>query len=313
MMKIIALFVLIFAGLSSRADMPSSATDFCANLASEAPERADGRSLMYVRKALGIDSLGKNAKDSAGPLEAAGFKNILADNPNLLKDENKIPKGSIFVLNKANSPTCPVSATTGHVPVKCGSNQLYWVAGQTKDLSEFIAQNPKCITAVMYNPKWKGAEAKKLPSSTKEFCDNLHSQAPDRADGKSLFHVREALGIDGGGLGINAKDSASKFEDYEFRNILAENPELLKDPGKIPEGSIFVLDKAQAPGCPISAKTGHVTVKCGSNELYWVAGQTKDLAAFISQNPKCIKAVMYNQKWDAPGSGITSGSGGKVN
>lgn len=140
--------------------------------------------------------------------------------------------------------------------------------------------------------------ANALPKTATEFCDKLIAGAPAHHDARSLMHVRKALGITNGGLGDMARASTSKFQENGFINLLDSNPDLLKDESKIPVGAIFVLDKSMAPGCPVSEKMGHVPVKCGFDQLYWARGKSKKLSTFLMENPKCVKSVMYNPKWD---------------
>lgn len=150
------------------------------------------------------------------------------------------------------------------------------------------------------------AQGYKTPSSAAEFCENMSKiSLPNKNKrpgsngeqrGYSLRNIRIALGLLSVNFGPMAKASTPRFQAQGFENLLEKQPNLLSEPSKIPDGAIFILDKADSPDCPVNAMAGHVAVKCGSNSLLWQPG-VKDLSAFITENPKCIKSVMFNPKW----------------
>jgi hypothetical protein len=152
-MKYVALALSVLLLSSAHAKLVNSPEEFCGRLKENAPARPDAQSLLHVRIAAGLDSLGRKAKDSAPEFEKAGFENLLKEDPKILEDGGKhLPKGAILVLEKKGG--CPVSKQWGHVAVKCGGDELYWVSNQTKSLSQFIKEQRGCIKAVMYTSHW---------------------------------------------------------------------------------------------------------------------------------------------------------------
>lgn len=147
----------------------------------------------------------------------------------------------------------------------------------------------------------------KTSISAAEFCENIakfgaktshnsHGSLGVRR-GYSLRNLGIALGLGGGvRLGPFAKGATPHLKAQGFENLLEKQPNLLSEPSNIPDGAIFVLDKADSPDCPVNAMAGHVAVKCGQDSLMWQPG-VKGLSGFITENPKCIKSVMYNPKW----------------
>lgn len=158
MLQSVIAVLFLASSVSFAGGKPKSGAEFCENLKKNAPAQKDGKSLSHVRAALGIaDSLGLSAKDSALRLKGEGFSEIAAD---VKDDYAKIPIGAILVLVGKNGRSCGVSEEYGHVAVKCGEDELYWVAGQTIKLSENYPKLKDCVRSVIYHVVWNSPPAK---------------------------------------------------------------------------------------------------------------------------------------------------------
>jgi hypothetical protein len=149
-----------------------SASRFCSNLSSTSNGLGvdkDSQTIEAVRSALGYKNardIGHYPQNAYRILEKAGFKNYL-ETDSKLADETKIPIGAIFVLSKDADKNCPLKGKYGDLAVKCENNTLLWTEHQTKNLSQFVKENPHCIRAVLYLPSWtkttrKEADAESL-------------------------------------------------------------------------------------------------------------------------------------------------------
>lgn len=147
------------------------------------------------------------------------------------------------------------------------------------------------------------AWAETRPVSGKEFCKRLEPVA-HATDGRSLGHVREALGLAKGALGDSAKNSVEGFKKAEFIDLAAEDPEWRDrstiDEEDVPLGAIFVLEETKKGTCPVASDTGHVAVKCRKNELVWFSDEKTPMTVtrLVRKYPKCIKAIMIHPEWD---------------
>jgi hypothetical protein len=140
---------------------PVSGAEFCERLAPFA-HLEDRRSLKHVREALGLapGDLGESALQAAEKLKGVEFVDLIAEDPewkdrSTIEDED-VPIGAIFVLDRSQTARCPVAERSGHVAVKCEPDVLVWFSKKEKamTISRLARDYPKCIRAIMYNPNW---------------------------------------------------------------------------------------------------------------------------------------------------------------
>lgn len=163
-------FLLSLNATAQQATFPNSPKGLCDYLANVGKRGVRANSLVYMRAALhSIGSIpdqpiGNPERDSAGELKKLGFANLYEMNNEILQDEKKIPDGSVIVLKKGPgctpAPGINISDDIGHIIVKCGPNLVLWHPNQPmRDIASLLKTdgNRKCVTGVMYNPKWDQA------------------------------------------------------------------------------------------------------------------------------------------------------------
>ena len=157
-MKLALLLSFFFFGFHAGAQTTPGEI-FCHELEKNAPAAVDDQTLHYIHLHLeeakvisAPEFKSKSAIEAGARLQKEGFYDILAKKKSVLKNEELIPAGAIFVLKKSGD--CPVDAKEGHLAVKCAPNRLYWVARENKVLAKFLSENSKCIKNILFHPKW---------------------------------------------------------------------------------------------------------------------------------------------------------------
>lgn len=152
------------------------------------------------------------------------------------------------------------------------------------------------------------ASFRRVPTKADAFCGTLKKREP-RA-GLTLRHLRQAMTEskvipNGTGLGSYAKDAEQAFTEAGFTNLLAKNPDLLKDPSQIKDGSIYLL--RQAGKCRrVSRRLGHVAAQCGGSMTLVQKGFPRVRQAEFRD---CIYAVMLHPQFDrSPSNEIDPGN-----
>ena len=154
---------------SSQDKFENSPKGLCAYLTKVGKRQVRGNSLVYVRTALNSigaipdQSISNSQGDSAGELKKLGFANLQEMDENILLENGKIPDGALVVMKK--KPGCQVPAGVNipegfsYVMVKCGSQFLIHPNQPLREADGVLASNgnKKCVTGVMYNPKWDQA------------------------------------------------------------------------------------------------------------------------------------------------------------
>ena len=168
-MKMALLVTLFFGGFMASAQTTPGEI-FCHELEKNAPAQPDDQTLHYIHAKL-LDAKvisepefkTKSALEAGARLQKEGFYDVLKKKKAVLKNEELIPTGAIFVLKKAGN--CPVDPKEGHLAIKCAPDRLYWVARQNKNLTQFLKENSKCIQSILFHPKW-GALPEPTPTPT---------------------------------------------------------------------------------------------------------------------------------------------------
>lgn len=155
-----SLLVLAFS-IPCLAEVPETADVFCEKLKNL--DSTKDPFLSDFSAVLGTQVNAKtSAKDTAAKLAALGFDDIFGGNPHMLDYLDKLPKGSILILEKGKNKKCPLKNELkefGHVGVACGNDQLVWGKPKIWNLTDFSQANGRCISAIMFTKKWHKAQA----------------------------------------------------------------------------------------------------------------------------------------------------------